>query len=76
MPEKVPPLPDMMITLPIALIAIIPLWRIFDKAGLSPIWSLVIFIPVIGLVLVLLILAFSRWPGTEDHIRMTDRGAQ
>ncbi|MFD2262135.1 hypothetical protein ACFSM5_04495 [Lacibacterium aquatile] len=63
----------MIITLPIALIAIIPLWRIFDRAGITPIWSLAVFIPVIGLVLVVAILAFSRWPSVEDDIQILER---
>ena len=57
----------MVVSLPflIALILIIPTWRIFDRAGLNPFLSLVLLIPVAGFVLVLAMLAFTRWPSTE-----------
>jgi len=43
------------------LILIIPVWKIFGKAGLHPALSLLMFIPVIGTLIVLLILAFADW---------------
>lgn len=45
-----------------ALILIVPLWRIFSRAGLAAAWSLLIFLPFVGALAVLLVLAFSRWP--------------
>lgn len=48
-----------------AILLIIPLWRIFARAGLRPALSLLIFIPFAGALICLLILALSRWPATE-----------
>ena len=44
-----------------AVLVLYPLWRIFARAGLSPLWSLLILIPG-GPIIVPLILAFARWP--------------
>ena len=50
-----------------AALILIPLWKIFDKAGLSPGFALLMLIPYVGQVIVLLILAFDNWPnvGTD-----------
>jgi len=48
-----------------ALIFIVPLWKIFTKAGKNPAISLVIFIPVLGLLIASIVLAFSEWPNTK-----------
>jgi len=52
-----------------ALIVIIPLWRICERAGLQPAISLLALVPWIGFVLVAAILAFSAWqpPVTDPH---------
>lgn len=44
-----------------ALIIIVPLWKIFGKAGMHPALSLLVLIPGIGALIVLLILAFGEW---------------
>jgi len=49
----------------LALVLIVPAWRVFDRAGLNPLWSLCLFIPVFGPLIVVLMLAFTRWPATE-----------
>ena len=46
----------------IGLLIIIPLYKIFKKAGFNPALSFNIFIPYIGFVIIGLILAFSQWP--------------
>ena len=43
-------------------VAVWPLMRIFRRAGFAPWWALLIFLPVVGLVLVLGILTVRRWP--------------
>jgi len=52
--------------LALSLAALWPLWRIFRRAGLNPVWSLLIFvsvvIPLLGQLLVLLVLFHSKWP--------------
>lgn len=44
---------------------VVPIWRIFKKAGLNPYWTLCALIPLFGHLLVLCKLAFSRWPQIE-----------
>ena len=48
-----------------AVIVVIPLWRIFERAGLAPALALLVLIPYVGIVLVALILAFSQWRGVR-----------
>jgi hypothetical protein len=48
-----------------ALIVIIPTWRICVRAGFSGAWSLLHLIPVIGSFIVMAILAFGDWPNGE-----------
>lgn len=43
------------------IIAIIPFWRICDRAGLSPWLSLLLFIPLINIIFVYYV-AFAEWP--------------
>ncbi len=50
----------------LGLVLIFPLWKIYSKAGKSPVLSLFIFLPYLGLLIVSLILAFSHWPATES----------
>jgi len=52
----------------LALLLIVPLWMIYKKAGKNPAFSLFLFIPYLGLLIVAIILAFSRWPATESAI--------
>ena len=46
-------------------IVLIPLWKIFGKTGRSPWLSLLMFIPGIGGLICVLILAFGRWPALD-----------
>ena len=39
----------------------VPFFRIFTRAGLNPWWSLLLFLPLLGLFISWLILAISRW---------------
>ncbi|ARK10088.1 hypothetical protein [Fibrivirga algicola] len=51
----------------VLLIPLIPLWTIFKKSGQSPWWSLLAFIPGVGILLALYVAAFSTWRvGPED----------
>jgi len=43
-------------------ILIVPLWRVHQRAGLSPVLSFLIAIPLAGPLVVLLLLAFTDWP--------------
>ncbi|KPF69043.1 hypothetical protein IP84_07660 [beta proteobacterium AAP99] len=50
----------------VALLLVIPLWRICQRAGLSPYLSLVAAVPFIGLLIVAAVLAFAPWPARPD----------
>lgn len=49
----------------VALLLIIPTWRICNRAGFSGALSLLHLVPVIGSFIVMAILAFSTWPAGE-----------
>lgn len=49
----------------IVVLLIVPALVILKKAGLSPALSLFLFVPFLGVLIVYLILAFSKWPKTE-----------
>ncbi len=51
----------MVIFIPVAFIAVVPYWQIFKKAGFSPVLSLLMLVPFVGLI-VLFVVAFSDWP--------------
>lgn len=53
----------------VALVLIIPTWRICVRAGFSGAWSLLHLIPVIGSFIVMAILAFGDWPNGEAPSR-------
>jgi hypothetical protein len=49
------------VAIPVVLIAILPYWQIFKKAGFSPALSLLMLVPFVGIV-VLFVVAVSDWP--------------
>jgi hypothetical protein len=51
----------------VALLLIIPSWRILTRAGYSGALSLFHLVPVIGSFIVMAILAFGDWPAGEAH---------
>ena len=50
-----------------ALVVLIPLWRLCQRAGLAPAIALIAFVPYLGIVIVAAILAFARWRGAPDR---------
>lgn len=44
---------------------IVPLWRAYMRVGLAPALSLIFAVPLAGPLVVLLLLAFLRWPALE-----------
>ena len=42
-------------------VVLYPIGRILGRLGLSPFWSLLVFVPVVNLIS-LWVLAFSEWP--------------
>lgn len=47
---------------------IVPLWRAYARAGLAPALTLIFAVPLAGPLVVLLLLAFLRWPAL-DRVR-------
>jgi hypothetical protein len=45
----------------------VPSWRILRRAGLSPWWSLLSFVPMIGTILILWIIAYRKWPNRNQE---------
>jgi hypothetical protein len=50
----------------LALLLLVPMWRIFRRAGFHPALSLLIFIPAAGVAAAALVLAFRRWPAVAQ----------
>tara|TARA_R100000789_G_C3014615_1_gene152126 strand:+ start:1126 stop:1311 length:186 start_codon:yes stop_codon:yes gene_type:complete len=53
----------------VAALQIIPCWKALEKAGMAPALSLIALIPGLGLLIVLFILAYGRWPAINDGRR-------
>ena len=49
----------------LALVLIVPTWRICARAGFSGALSLFLLVPLIGPFIVMAVLAFSTWPNGE-----------
>lgn len=49
-------------TILFGMMLIVPVWKIYKKAGLNPALSFLLFIPLIGMFIVYVNLAFSDWP--------------
>ncbi|HYM30751.1 MAG TPA: hypothetical protein VEU47_05595 [Candidatus Cybelea sp.] len=45
---------------------VVPFWRIFERAGLAGPIALIGIIPGIGPLVLMAVLAFSRWPNLES----------
>ncbi len=52
----------------VGILFVLPLWRICDRAGLSPTISLYALIPFAGLPLALGFIAFRTWPAGEGRV--------
>lgn len=48
-----------------------PLWQIFGRAGFRPYLSLLVFVPILGVLFILFWLALVPWPAaaTEKKVR-------
>ena len=57
---------DVVIELLLGVAIFIPLWVIFRKAGFHPALSLLFFIPILGLLITTMILAFGEWKTVEE----------
>ena len=54
------------VTLGFSLLLVYPFWRIYRRAGLNPWFSLLVFLPYVGLPAAAAILAFQTWPTGES----------
>jgi hypothetical protein len=46
-------------------VVVYPVGRILNRIGFSPLWAIVVFIPLLNLI-ALWILAFTEWPGGRE----------
>lgn len=49
----------------LAPLSIIPIWRIVQRLGLNPAWSLLYFVPIGGII-GLWFLAWAKWPKLSE----------
>lgn len=52
----------------LAVLVIIPAWRIIGRTGLSPAWSILLAVPLLGFPVVALVVAYSRWPASAPQV--------
>lgn len=50
----------------VGLTIVIPTFLIYKKAGLNPLWAVLVFVPIIGLLAVFLQLSFQTWPSSKQ----------
>lgn len=48
-------------------VVLYPAWRIFQRAGLNPALSLLLFIPSLGYIVAVCVLGFSKWPNQSQR---------
>jgi len=46
-----------------------PSWRILKRAGLNPSWAYLVALPGLGPLVVIIILAYSDWPGSKNRLQ-------
>lgn len=56
---------DLLLGFVLVVLLVVPIWKIFSKAGLNPLLSLLLFVPLAGVFIVTLLLAFMKWPAVE-----------
>ena len=54
----------------VAIILVVPIWRICSRAGFSGFWALLLFIPFAGYLMATLMLAFRRWPNSTQVVEV------
>ena len=56
---------ELLLIIVMALVVVVPFWRIFAKAGFSGALSLLMFIPILNVVMIFF-LAFAEWPALKE----------
>lgn len=59
--------PEILQSAIVAMMIAIPTVFIYKKAGLSPWWAALVFVPIFGLLIIFLQLAFQSWPNTKTE---------
>ncbi|PKD41658.1 hypothetical protein ACH5Y9_16020 [Methylomonas sp. BW4-1] len=59
--------PEILQAMIVGMMIAIPAILIYKKAGLNPAWAALVFLPVFGLLIVFLQLAFQEWPNTKQE---------
>ncbi|MCQ8183097.1 hypothetical protein NP603_18420 [Methylomonas sp. SURF-1] len=59
--------PDVLQSAIVGMMVAIPTIVVYKKAGLHPGWAALVFLPVFGLLLVFLQLAFQAWPNLKQE---------
>jgi hypothetical protein len=57
--------PEFMQVVIVGLMILIPVCFIYNKAGFSPLWAVLVFLPGFGLLFIFLHLAFFDWPNQQ-----------
>jgi hypothetical protein len=56
---------DFLVVMIVMLLLVVPLWRIFSRAGMSGPLALLALVPGVGLLIVSAILGLSEWPAAR-----------
>ncbi|MDT4288567.1 hypothetical protein RO575_03270 [Methylomonas sp. MO1] len=59
--------PEILQAMIVGMMIAIPAILIYKKAGLNPAWAALVFLPVFGLLIVFLQLAFQEWPNAKKE---------
>ncbi len=59
-------IPDFTRLLAIGLLLFVPVFLIYRKAGFSPYWAFLVFIPI-GLLIIIIHLAYMPWPNQKQQ---------
>lgn len=59
--------PEPLVAVIVGMMIAVPLVLIYKKAGFHPGWAALVFVPVFGLLLVFLQLAFLDWPNAKKE---------
>ena len=51
----------------LAVLIVVPLWRICGRAGFNPALSLLAIIPWLGFLIVAAVLGFAEWPSLKNR---------
>jgi hypothetical protein len=58
---------DLVWSVILAVLVVVPLWRICGRAGFSPALSLLAIIPWLGFLVVAAVLGFADWPTLKNR---------